>query len=122
MKQRKYVSILLAALTGLSLLSCGAKNKVKPELTVESYTELNTVLKLPPVYVPGGNWTEADIPGALYVGARPFSLPATFSAMGSKFSVDPEASDVTYTAQNELTATLLFDGCACGTVSLTDCP
>ena len=122
MKQRKYAGILFALLMSLTLLSCAAKQTKKPELTVESYTELNTVLKLPPVNVPGGAWTEADIQCALYLGAKPFSFPGTFNAMGSKFSVDQKAADFTYTKDNELTATLLYDGCACGTVCLTDCP
>ena len=120
MELRKTCSILLAVLMSVTLLSCGAK-KPKPELTVESYTELQTIQKLPPVYVPGGSWTEADIPGALWVGAHPFSYPATFSALGGKFSIDPEAFSSIITGQGEITATLLYDGCACGVITLSDC-
>ncbi len=120
MKQRRFVCLILAAALSLSLCSCGAK-KPKPELTVESYTELSTVLKLPPVYVPGGSWTEADIPGALWVGAKSFTFPATYASLGSKFSIDPEAADTVRTDGGDLSAVLLFDGCACGTIDLTGC-
>lgn len=120
MKLRKFCRILFIAAMSLSLLSCG--EKPKPELTVESYTELSTVLKLPPVYVPGGSWTEADIPAALWLGAKKFTFPATFTSLSSKFTIDTQASDTQYTIENgNMTATLLYDGCACGTVTLYDC-
>ena len=121
MNLRKTSSILLAALMSMTLLSCGEK-KPKPELTVESYTELQTIQKLPSVHVSGTDWTEADIPGALWLGASRFSYPASFSALGSKFSVDPEAADFNFTPMGELTATLLYDGCACGTIKMQNCP
>lgn len=120
MKARRYICFLLAAALSLSLCACGS-SKPKPELTVESYTELQTIQKLPPVYVPGGNWTEADIPGALWVGAGRFSFPATFTTLGSKFSIDPSAETNTITEDGEITAILLYDGCACGEITLTDC-
>ncbi len=120
MKLRKSGRILLTVIMSLALLSCG--EKPKPELSVESYTELNTVLKLPPVYVPGGSWTEADIPAALFLGAKPFTFPATFTSVNSKFTIDPKASDTQVTAEGVMTATLLYDGCACGTITLYDCP
>ncbi|MBP0976144.1 MAG: hypothetical protein J6Z40_13550 [Oscillospiraceae bacterium] len=120
MKTRKYVTLLLSAVMCLSMLSCGEK-KPKPELTVESYTELQTVQKLPPVNI-AGTWTEADIPGALWLGANRFSYPATFKSLSPKFSIDPEASDFSFSAQGEVTATLLYDGCACGTIKLQNCP
>ncbi len=120
MKQRRFVCLMLAAALSLSLCACGAE-KPKPELTVESYTELSTVLKLPPVYVPGGSWTEADVPGALWVGAKPFSYPATYASLSSKFSIDPEAADTFLSETGELTATLLYDGCACGSITLQAC-
>ena len=58
-----------------------------------AYTELSTVLKLPPVYVPGGSWTEADVPGALWVGAKPFSYPAPYAACDALSSATPLGTD-----------------------------
>jgi hypothetical protein len=120
MKLRKTGSILLAIIISMTLVSCGG-SKPKPELTVESYTELQTVQKLPPVNI-AGTWTEADIPGSLWLGANRFSYPATFKSLSPKFSVDPEASDFSFSPQGEVTATLLYDGCACGTIKLQNCP
>ncbi len=106
MKLRKTGSILLAIIISMTLVSCGG-SKPKPELTVESYTELQTVQKLPPVNI---------------AGANRFSYPATFKSLSPKFSVDPEASDFSFSPQGEVTATLLYDGCACGTIKLQNCP
>ena len=121
MKALRYTYLLIITIMCLSLLSCGAKNKVKPELTVESYAELQTVLKMPPVYVPGGNWTEADIPGALWLGAKQVSFPATFKSLGAKFSINPEAATNTITSDGIVSAVLLYDGCWCGDIVLSDC-
>lgn len=116
---RKFSVYLLAAALCLPLLSCGAEPP--PRLTVESVAELRTIQKLPPAYVPGGNWTEADIPGALWLGASRFSFPATYSSLTSKFSVDPEAADTVINPDKTIRATLLYEGCACGTITMSDC-
>ena len=117
---RKFSVYLLAAALCLPLLSCGSEPP--PKLTAESYSELMTIQKLPPAYVPGGSWTEADIPGALWLGASRFSFPATYSTLSSKFSVDPEASDTIINPDKTISASLYYDGCACGTITLYDCP